>query len=116
MVRKLFVGPLLPVNSDKPKHSIAAVLPDYEQVKESTLIANNLKEQRAAIAKHGDAADIQFETITSNKVYRRRRDPDRLEYHHADKFIARHSYWTIEKRSLTKYASNSLMVEFRDCW
>ena len=42
-------------------------------------------------------------------VIRKRKVP---AYSQADQFIAEHGYWTRERRSLTKFQSNSLMYEF----
>ena len=110
LVRRLFVGPIQ-VIEPQPKSTIAKMLPDYENVAETTLVVNNIKEQQQAIAKIGDSAETNTNTISMKrpKVIRRRR---KFIYSQADEFLATHGYWNSEKRSLTRYHSNSLMYEY----
>ena len=109
LVRRLFVGPIQ-VIEPQPKSTIAKMLPDYENVSENTLVINNIKEQQVAIASVGDAAETNSNTQSMKKrVIRRRR---KFVYSQATEFLATHGYWDSEKRSLTRYHSNSLMYEY----
>lgn len=111
LVRRLFVGPMPQVVEAPKRSTIAQVLPDYENVAETTLVVNNIKEQQQAIAKIGDSAETNTNTVSMKrpKVIRRRR---KFVYSQADEFLATHGYWNSEKRSLTRYHSNSLMYEY----
>ena len=109
LVRRLFVGPIQQIEV-QPKSTIAKMLPDYENVSENTLVINNIKEQQIAIASVGDAAETNSNTQSMKKrVIRRRR---KFVYSQATEFLATHGYWDSEKRSLTRYHSNSLMYEY----
>lgn len=109
LVRRLFVGPIQ-VIEPQPKSTIAKMLPDYENVSENTLVINNIKEQQVAIAQAGDSAETNTNTQSMKKrVIRRRR---KFVYSQATEFLATHGYWNSEKRSLTRYHSNSLMYEY----
>lgn len=109
LVQKLFVGPMPEVKIE-PKHSIKRTLEEYEDVKESTLILANLKEQQVASAKVDApvASNSNVESTNKHRVIRRRR---KFVYHAANEIIDK-GYWVREKRSLTKYHSNSLMFEY----
>lgn len=107
LVQKLFVGPMPLTEVNIKKHSIAKLLDNYENVNEALVMNKHLKEQQALAA-----ATIEAEPITTErhkkKVVRRRR---KFVYHAADEIINK-GYWSREKRSLTKYHSNSLMFEY----
>lgn len=106
--QKLFVGPLLPLVTDKRvKSSLSKVLEGYEVVTEQQEITANIKEQQIAIAKAEVAGFANIEKMKP-KVIRRRR---KFVYHAADEVINK-GYWKREKRSLTKLHSNSLMFEY----
>lgn len=109
LVRRLFVGPMQQIE-EQPKHTIAKMLPDYENVSENILVINNIKEQQIAIANAGDSAETNTTTQSMKKrVIRRRR---KFVYSQANEFLSTHGYWDSEKRSLTRYHSNSLMYEY----
>lgn len=108
LVQKLFIGPMPEVKIE-PKHSIKKVLEEYDDVKESTLVLANLKEQQiASSVVDTPTTNSNVEPIAKHRVIRRRR---KFVYYAANEIIDK-GYWMREKRSLTKYHSNSLMFEY----
>lgn len=105
LVRRLFIGPVLPADY---KPSIAKVLVEYENVNDSTHAINNIKEQQQSIAASEILVDRVKTDTHKKKTIRRRR---KFVYHAADEVIAK-GYWKTDKRSLTKFHSNSLMFEY----
>lgn len=91
----------------------------YETVKLGTLLANNIKQYNKDVnellAKTEASVtqlvkEIELPVKQSHRVHtiRRRR---KFVFHAADQIINK-GYWSREKRSLTKYHSNSLMYEY----
>ena len=97
----------------------------YDEVKRGTTLASQLKllqqeTNRALSFVDGDRVSDPVALVTNanvepiksgrqHKVIRRRR---LMVYSQADQFLAENDYWHREKRSLTKFHSNSTMWEY----
>ena len=104
--------------------AIARISDESEEVKFGSHLADQLKQYNRdaekILAKPYISADELdkvsevSETIVKpgrkHKVIRRRR---KYQYSQANEYLATHGYWQRDKRSLTKFASNSLMFEYK---
>lgn len=108
LVHKPFVGPLF--EKVKERVSIAQVHEHLENVNPALIMQKHLEEQQALSSKLIDTPDAKTDAkTTKHKVIRRRR---KFVYSQADQLLSEKGYWTIERRSLTKLHSNSLMWEY----
>ena len=111
LVQRLFVGPIQQVV--KERVTIAKRDERLETVSEVELMHVHLKEQQLAASLALGNVDGSSTKETNvkrfqKKIIRRRKA---YVYHAADKVIDQ-GYWSRERRSLTKYHSNSLMFEY----
>ena len=108
LVKKLFVGPIY--QAIKEKFRIADRDDRLENVSEVEKQAKHLKEQQilASVAIGKTEASTNKASSTDRVVIRRRR---KFHYSNVDEILAK-GYWKTEKRSYTKYGSNSLMFEY----
>lgn len=85
-------------------------------VKLGTILANNIKQYNSDVAKMiektqaAQAVASEKDEVVGHRVHRVRRRR-KFVYNAADAIIDK-GYWSREKRSLTKYHSNSLMFEY----